>query len=593
MITIRTRLIALVATAAIAPLVAYGVVSMQLLRTATRQSVTAEAQSAAAHAAEQISTYIRHNVDLLEAVAAELQYTALSREQQERVLRNYVLAFPALSELTLFTSDGAPIVSSRLGPPELTLPAQRPGPGERPRIAPIEIDAALLPTTELTIRLDQVGPAVVYLVAGLRLESLWQLVDRIRVGGRGHALLVDDRGRLLAHGDPGMKAAVARGDGLSWHPLIASRASSPSTPLADTYVTPGGVQMLGVLQSVRDLGWHVIVEQPAREAFALALRLERFLAFTVVLGLTATITIALMWGRSVVRPLDALMHGTRALADGRLDERVRIAGRDEFAELGSAFNNMADRLAALRQEAVKQERHATFGRIAAGLVHDLAHPIQNIGNNCKLMLKMYDDADYRETFRRMVDREFAAIKRLLEDLRNLGRPIPLERFPIDIRKALAEVGEWGQAAAERAGLTLEVTNGDEPAVIEGDLFALGRVCRNLVLNAMQATAPGGLVRLDGRAQDGNVRITVEDTGTGIPAERLPHIFDDYVTTKRRGLGLGLAISRKMVEQMGGTIDVTSTVGVGTRFTIVFPERDAMAVTRDAEAEAEPVHASHA
>ncbi len=119
--TIRARLVVLVATAAIAPLVAYGLVSIGLLWSGTRQSVTAGALSVAEGAAEQIDAYMQHNVDLLQAVSADLHHTLLERWQQERILRNYVLTFPDFRELTLFDPDGTPVVSSRLAKPELVL----------------------------------------------------------------------------------------------------------------------------------------------------------------------------------------------------------------------------------------------------------------------------------------------------------------------------------------------------------------------------------------------------------------------------------------------------------------------------------------
>ncbi len=231
---------------------------------------------------------------------------------------------------------------------------------------------------------------------------------------------------------------------------------------------------------------------------------------------------------------------------------------------------MADRLVTLQGEAVTKERQAVFGRIAAGLVHDIAHPIQNIGNNCRLMLKMYDDAEYRESFRRLVDREFGALKRLLEDLRNLARPIPLERFPVDVNRSLTEAAERMALVAAQAGVALELALSDRAVYVEGDLFALGRVYRNLLLNAVQATPPGGIVRLSSRAENGHASIEVMDTGCGIAPQRLPQIFDDFATTKRRGLGLGLAISKRIVAQLGGAIRVQSEVGRGTTVTLEFP-----------------------
>jgi signal transduction histidine kinase len=127
-----------------------------------------------------------------------------------------------------------------------------------------------------------------------------------------------------------------------------------------------------------------------------------------------------------------------------------------------------------------------------------------------------------------------------------------------------------QQHAETAGVTLQVEFAPEPSFIEGDVFALGRVYRNLVLNAIQATAPGGLITVQTEMHGDRVSVRIIDTGCGIPADRLTAIFEDFVTTKRRGLGLGLAISRKIVDQLGGRITVTSEVGKGTTFALDFP-----------------------
>ena len=209
-----------------------------------------------------------------------------------------------------------------------------------------------------------------------------------------------------------------------------------------------------------------------------------------------------------------------------------------------------------------------FGRIAAGLVHDLSHPIQNINNNCKLILQMHDDEEYRASFARLVKREFGTIQRTFEDLRNLARPIPLERFPVDAVKLAHDVVERMAAQASVAGVTLEArAPAGQTLQLEGDLFALLRVLRNLILNALQATPPGGRVSVDVEGDSARVRLHVRDTGCGIPPDRLRAIFEDFVTTKRRGLGLGLAISRKTVEEMGGHLYVESVVGEGSHFTV--------------------------
>jgi len=210
-----------------------------------------------------------------------------------------------------------------------------------------------------------------------------------------------------------------------------------------------------------------------------------------------------------------------------------------------------------------------FGRIAAGLVHDLAHPIQNIGNSARLIARDDVDLESRELFRHTVDRELMTIKRFLDDLRNIAKPRPVERFSMDVNASIAEIVEPMRPEGERQGIAVEARYAAGPLIISGDRFALGRVYRNLITNAIQATAAGGKVTITTERASDQVEIIVADTGSGIPAERLAAIFDDFVTTKRRGLGLGLAISKKIVEQLGGRISVASEVGKGTTFVLEF------------------------
>jgi signal transduction histidine kinase len=403
------------------------------------------------------------------------------------------------------------------------------------------------------------------------------MVDRVKIGREGYALLLAEHQRLVAHGDPDEKY------------LIASSGSpgAPRTPEQEfaasllgggqhyrRYVDNDGREALAVASEVPGLPWVVVVEQPTEEAFAVATTLRRQLLAAITLALLGTVVLGWLWGRSFITRIFALKRATRAIAEGRLEERVAVAGRDEIHELGDAFNSMADRLVELQDDVRKQERQAMFGKIAAGLVHDLSHPIQNIYNSCKLIQKMFDDLEYRDTFKRTVDREMVIVKRVLEDLRNIARPIPLERFPIEIDRSIAEVVESMQQHAETAGLTLRVEPGARAAFVEADLFALGRVYRNLIVNAIQATAPGGEIVIATAVDKDRVQVSITDTGCGIPPDTLATIFEDFVTTKRRGLGLGLAISKKIVDQLGGHIGVASEVGKGTTVTLDFPRTQA-------------------
>ena len=569
---ITTRFALLLATAAVVPLLLYGVVSVLLLQQGTRTTVMEGNTNVARRAAEHIELYIDSTVKILHAVAADLQHTGLERWQQDRILKNFVLQFQEFAELTLLDESGAPIVSSRIGTPTVQVPGADSMTFKDAYMSAFSMDNDLLPTAILAVRVGGTGTSGGWLVGRVSLEELWRMVDRIRVGNQGVALVVTSQGQLLAHGDADEKSRVARADSMLAHPLIRKLAEAgPQGPNVTSDEYPGRRgQMLGVAARVSSLGWTVIVEQPQAEAYALLSRLQTFLGIAIGVFLLVMVGVGYYNGRRFITPIFTLMRATSVLAEGRLDERVVIDSTDEFGQLGHAFNNMADRLVELQEDVRKKERQAMFGRIAIGLVHDLSHPIQNIGNSCKLIVKMFDDLEYRGAFQRTVERELSEVKRVLDDLRNVARPQPLEKFPLDVNRALHDLIESMQTTVERAGVTLQGELVFGPVYIEGDLFALNRVYRNLIINAAQATPPGGSVLVRTLRQEGHAVIEVADSGCGIPPERLETIFDDFVTTKRRGLGLGLAISKKVVEQLGGTIGVASEVGHGSTFTLRFP-----------------------
>jgi signal transduction histidine kinase len=521
--------------------------------------------------AEQIDLYIQTNVDILKSVAANLSGTNLEQWQQSRILKTAVLDFPEFHEITLYDATGEQLASSRVGQSKLQFPQSGTSFGQNIILSPIAIDDDLLPTAVVGIKLTQVGQSAGSLVGEISLEEMWRMVDRIRVGDQGFALVVAPNGQLIAHGNPNEKARVARGDNLSSHPLVQLiHSRSDRAPVSQEFAGTGGVQMLGVAASLDPLGWTVMVEQPRSEAYAVAEQLTRQLVFVIGLALLVTVSVGYFFGRSFIRPIFELMRGTHAVAEGRLSERVKIDSRDEFGQLGDAFNGMADKLVELTEDVRKKERQAMFGRMAAGLVHDLSHPVQNIGNSCKLIVRVFDDPEYRQTFTRTIDREIETLKRVLDDLRNVARPAPVERFPLDINRSVADIVESMRGFADESGVALDARFSAEPVVIEGDVFALGRVYRNLITNAIQATQAGGRVTIATARNGDKVEVSVSDTGSGIPAERLTAIFDDFVTTKKRGLGLGLAITKRIVEQLDGSIAVASELGKGTTFTMRFP-----------------------
>jgi len=577
---ITSRFVLLIASAAVAPLVMYGVISIFNLKTGTESTVTEGNRRLAVQVAEQLGQYVEQNTRVLKSVGIELRSISLEPWQQSRVLMDYVIDFPEFREITFFGAGGRVIATSRVGDAALTVPDGRAVGSADIFVAPLQLDEANLPRTTIAVRVTPSGQESGWVVGEITLESLWQTVDRVRVGAEGYALLVAEEQRLIAHGNPNKKGRIvsdptpgtSKGPEQQFAMLVLQQPTEAVR--TQKYFDEDGREMLVAGARVPDLPWVVIVEQPTEEAFALATRLQGQLLVAIGLALLGTVILGWFWGRSFITRIFALTRATQALAEGRMDERVAVAGKDEIRQLGDAFNSMADRLVQLQEDVRRQERLAMFGKIASGLVHDLSHPIQTIVTNSKLIVRMFDDAEYRDTFKRMIERESLVIKRVLEDLRNIAQPIPLEHFPVDIDRSVGDVVESLRVPAETAGVNLRADLGSLGALIQGDVFALGRVYRNLLINAIQATAPGGEVAIATEATPERVRVRVSDTGCGIAPDRISAIFDDFVTTKRRGLGLGLAISKKIVEQLGGQISVSSEVGKGTTFVLEFPRAKA-------------------
>ncbi len=576
--TLRIRYIAvrfalILAVAAALPLAAYGIGSILSLQRNTRESIVNGNRNVATRAGEEIRRYVSANAEILKSLAANLQGTDLKTWQQDRVLKNYVIDFREFREITLFDEAGGMVATSRIGAPRVSIPKSEAIGLDGVSMSPIRLDEDELPTAVFSIHLTRLNRPDGWLVGQFSLEEMWRMVDQIRIGNHGYALVVAPDGALIAHGDPDRKALVAQSRNMAGrHPLVTV-GSHQATVTDAEYVDDEGRTELAVATRIADLNWTIIVEQPTTEAYAGAMQLRRQLMLAIGLALLVMIAVGYWFGRQFIAPIFTLQRATQAVAEGHLETRVEIRTVDEFGKLGAAFNTMAARLIELQENVKRQERQAMFGRLVGGLFHDLMHPIQNIGNNARLMIRPDQDQESRRSAHQVIEREVGVLKRFMDDVLNIARPKPIQRFPVDVNTSVAEIVDSMRSQGESTGVVVEARCAGEPLIIEGDRFSLGRVYRNLITNAIQATPAGGRVVATTARVGDHAEICVADTGSGIPAERLSAIFDDFVTTKSRGLGLGLAISKQTVEQHGGTITVRSEVGRGTTFTLRFPARD--------------------
>ena len=571
MTRISTKLIILLVSAALIPLVLFGIFSIMASRAANYRSVSEGNLNVAERAAGQIELYVENGTQILKGIAENINRTHLEPWQKETIIKNYVINLEQFHEIYLTDRNGMQVATTELGTEladrskDLALVTAIRGEVYR---SGVYISDQLVPMMTISlpiIRLNEVDGAVVGVID---LIDMWNLVDSMRIGQEGFAFVISKQGMLIAHGrDDAKPGVIKRENRRQWE--IAKRVLSGKSGVL-TYRNDRGEEVLGVCAPMKSLGWGLVIEQPTREAYATARRMTSQLVFLIIIFVILMTIIGLWGGQQIVGPIRELIRGTRAVSMGDLSQRVQVKTRDEFSELGLSFNRMTEELLDLQEGIRRNERAVTFGKIASGLVHDLKHPIKSIENSSKLVLKMYDDPHYRETFHKTVNREFANINRFLDDLHNLTHPIPLKPISLNIHKVMDEVIETYRPEAERKGVRVFQQFQGNNVRISADRFAIERVLKNLVLNAIEAMPQGGDLVIKAKANGQWVEIEIQDTGCGIPNERLGTIFEDYVTTKRKGLGLGLAISKKIIQDLDGTIGVESEPGKGTTFTLKFP-----------------------
>ncbi|MEU7245814.1 sensor histidine kinase [Streptomyces sparsogenes] len=293
-------------------------------------------------------------------------------------------------------------------------------------------------------------------------------------------------------------------------------------------------------------------------------------AVTVAVAVAAAAILgALLLSRTVLRPVSALTAASRGLGEGDLARRVPVTGRDEIAELGRSFNRMAESLQA------SEERQR---RLVGDVAHELRTPLANLRGYLEALRDGVVEPD--PELLDSLHEEVLLQQRIVDDLQDLALAeagaLTYHRDHTDLGELLETCRTAHRAQAERAGVTLTATVPAAPVYARADADRLRQAVGNLVSNAVRATAPGGGVRLTLERRGAEAVVRVSDTGHGIPAEQLPHVFERFWRADAArgratgGSGLGLSITRQIVKDHQGTVGVESEVGVGTTFTMVLP-----------------------
>jgi signal transduction histidine kinase len=441
------------------------------------------------------------------------------------------------------------------------------------------------------------------LIAEVNLKYIWDVVSGIKVGQAGHAYVVSGEGDLIAH--PDISFVLEKKNLRDLGQVRAALADTPGPLEAQPSLT--GQMVFPAYARIGDLGWAVLVERPTSEAYAplYASILRTSMLLLVGLGMAALASALI--ARRVLRPVELLRLGAARLGSGELGHRLQIETGDEFQALADEFNRMAGQLqesyatlelkiadrtreiadksreleAANRQLEAASRHKSEF---LANMSHELRTPLNAIiGFSEVLQERMFGElnakqAEYIEDILSSGRHLLSLINDILDLSKVEAGRMELQLGRFDLPSALDGALTLVRERATRHGITLDLAVDPRLDDVVGDERKVRQVVLNLLSNAVKFTGEGGRVGVAAVRRDGEVEVSVSDTGIGIAAEDQPAIFEEFrqvgsdYTRKREGTGLGLTLARKFVELHGGRIWVASEVGKGSTFAFTLPER---------------------
>jgi two-component system, NtrC family, sensor kinase len=456
----------------------------------------------------------------------------------------------------------------------------------------------------VTVAVAEPGGGVT--AAEIDLGFVGDVIERARIGTAGYAYAVARHGELFTH--PDIDLVLRRTSFASLPQVQAALRSSADAPT--DAVTIGrdyeGTEVLSAYKTIEPMGWRVFVEEPLSEAFAPIEAAIWRTAVLLVAFLLLAIATAVLLARRLVRPIESIQAAAAKIGSGALDQRIQIETNDELGSLADEFNRMAAQLqdsytslelkvqertqelaTALRELDDKSRQLEAASRhksqFLANMSHELRTPLNAIiGFSQVLRERMFGEvnekqAEYLDDILSSANHLLSLINEVLDLSKVEAGQLELEVAPFSLQEALERGVVMVRERAIKDGVQITITPSPDVDVVAGDERRIRQVIFNLLSNAVKFTPEGGAVDVHASQVNGEVRVSVSDTGPGIAEDARERIFEEFQQTEagieqREGTGLGLALSKRLVELHGGRIWVDSELGTGSTFVFTLPAR---------------------
>jgi signal transduction histidine kinase len=567
---ISIKLLVVLILCGLVPLVLFGVYSIQKAKQTSIDTVLIANQEIANQVAGRMSQYLQNFITIQQALSENLETLKLSHVHNQKVLRSYSFKFDEINAINLFDLQGKLVMSSEIMAPDLkpTEYISNVIKGDL-HISEVYQSEDLTPTITLALPVKHLGNTTGILAVELDLFHLWQLISKIRIGKNGYLNLLTPKGKIFASGNGYYKKLAIN---MTNYPHIELLSAAQNKVFEANTQNKSHLIVFSTLP--KPFNWTVTVELPSTEAYALSNKMRTNLVYGIIILLFVVLLTSLVLSRQIILdPIGKIMQRIREISKGRLEGKIILKNKDEFALLAETLNNMSDKIIESQKSLIRKEKQALLGRVASQLVHDLKHPVQSIENYTTLLIEQPEKEEYRVLGRSVLKNELNKINFFLDSLHDLAADIPHYPSKQQLHPLINNVVNSLVPEMHQKNIQL-VHETEQDLSMQIDLISFQRMLTNFLKNAIEAMPEGGELSVklfsDLKNTKNKKTIEIRDTGIGIPEDKIEDLFLDYTSSKNSGLGLGMAIAKKIIEQHGGDVRVASKVGNGTVFTLNFP-----------------------
>jgi len=302
--------------------------------------------------------------------------------------------------------------------------------------------------------------------------------------------------------------------------------------------------------------------------------LIEFLFFISVFFVAAVLIFARGIGSTIVNPIKKLLVGTKEVSLGNLEISISHKPQDEMKTLIDGFNTMVQNLKKQQQELAEMSKKAAWAEIARKIAHEIKNPLTPIQLSAEHLLKVFQDHDkgFDQTLKESVSyiiKEVENLRKISQEFLDFSKDTILKTEQFDLKDLVAEtISPYKKLLSERIRFREKYEGQDFQ--FEGDKDKIRIALRNIFTNSIEAIQRKGTIEVKASGQKEGISLEIKDNGTGMEREVLDRVFEPYFSTKGSGTGLGLPIAKKVIEDHGGTIQVSSQKNKGTKISIYLP-----------------------